>query len=242
MLTDVQDGGISFITSGTYDRAAAIDGAWAVMRTSVLIGHTQPQAKNKDDTTANPYAADAGPFMSIIGGALKRPCGNGTPPIQSCMSRDDGVSYPLTNFGTGARLFSIYDGPAYQESNIYLDITQSPCTYPDGGCMYAKTPGIRKNATPTLNPAPRNTADYACYLPNAAIGWKQPNGFYYPPSFHSSNLFFANVDIRHYVIDAPFEPKTYFEKQSTKEAEYCTPVGDSKFTQVIFQNFTMTEP
>ena len=37
------------------------------------------------------------------------------------------------------------------------------------------------------------------YLPNAAIGWKQSNGFYYPPTFHSRNLFFGDVDIRHYV-------------------------------------------
>jgi hypothetical protein len=231
VLTDVQDGGISFITSGTYDRAAAIDGDWAVMRTSVLIGHTQPQATDKNNKTgANPYAADAGPFMSIAGGALARPCENGTPPIQSCMSKDNGVSYPLSNFGTGQRLFSIYDGPAYEESNIYLDITQSPCTYPDGGCMYAKTPGVRKNATPI-------TPDYACYLPNAAIGWKQPNGFYYPPSFHSNNLFFDNVDIRHYVIDAPFTPGTYFENSTTKEAEYCKPVGDATYA-IFFQNFT----
>ena len=38
-----------------------------------------------------------------------------------------------------------------------------------------------------------------------AIGWKQSNGFYYPPAFHSDNLFFKNVDIRHYVV----EPLTY---------------------------------
>jgi hypothetical protein len=230
VLTDVQDGGISFITSGTYDRSAAIDGDWAVMRTSVLIGHTQAQAVNKDDKTVNPYAADAGPFMSIVGGALARPCENGTPPIQACMSKNEGVSYPLSNFGTGARLFSIYDGPAYQESNIYLDISQSPCNYPDGGCMYAKTPGVRKNATP-------KTADYSCYLPNAAIGWKQPNGFYYPPSFHSNNLFFDNVDIRHYVIDAPFAAGTYFENATVKESEYCKPVGDATYA-IFFQNFT----
>ena len=51
----------------------------------------------------------------------------------------------------------------------------------------------------------------SCYLPNAAIGWKQPNGFFYPPSFHSSNLFFDNVQIRHYVIDALFKKNTYLD-------------------------------
>ena len=36
VLTDVQDGGISFITSGDYERSSVIDGDWAVVRTSVF--------------------------------------------------------------------------------------------------------------------------------------------------------------------------------------------------------------
>jgi hypothetical protein len=47
----------------------------------------------------------------------------------------------------------------------------------------------------------------ACYLPNAAIAWKQPNGFYYPPAFHSKSLFFDKMDIRHFVIEPLFDPK-----------------------------------
>ena len=44
-----------------------------------------------------------------------------------------------------------------------------------------------------------------CYLPNAAIAWKQPNGFYYPPAFHSRNLYFdQDVDIRHFVVEPLF--------------------------------------
>ena len=43
-----------------------------------------------------------------------------------------------------------------------------------------------------------------CYLPNAAIAWKQSNGFYYPPAFHSTNLFFNYVAIRHYLIEPLF--------------------------------------
>ncbi len=38
--------------------------------------------------------------------------------------------------------------------------------------------------------------DDECFIPNSAIAWKQPNGFYYPPAFHSDNLVFRNVDIR----------------------------------------------
>src|SRR5262249_40396991 len=31
------------------------------------------------------------------------------------------------------------------------------------------------------------------------------NGFYYPPAFHSRNLWFNNVDIRHFVIEPAFK-------------------------------------
>ena len=58
----------------------------------------------------------------------------------ACRQRDEGVSLPLDNFGVGQRLFNIYDGPAYQESNIYLDISTSPCNK----CMYAQHPGLPK--------------------------------------------------------------------------------------------------
>ena len=58
-----------------------------------------------------------------------------------------------------------------------------------------------------------------CYLPNAAIGWKQPNGFYYPPAFHSQNLFFNNVDIRHFVIEPLLKPDTYFSWEERGEEE-----------------------
>ena len=144
---------------------------------------------------------------------------------------------PLDNFGVSQRLFSIYDGPMYQDSNIFLDITKTTCP----NCMYAGTPGVRKQATPSL-----------CYLPNAAIAWKQPNGFFYPPSFHSKNLFFGQprtkdgvtvggVDIRHYVIDALFKPNTYLQDTdggAGLNSAYCKPVNDTSFTTDFFEGFT----
>ena len=111
-----------------------------------------------------------------------------------CLSKDEGISMMLTPaFGLGQQLFHIYDGPAYQDSNVYLDITATPC--PNPGCMY-------NNGSLLGVPKDNNGS---CYLPNAAIGWKQPNGFFYPPAFHSTNLFFSNVDIRHYVVDPLFQ-------------------------------------
>ena len=57
---------------------------------------------------------------------------------------------------------------------------------------------------------PYDPINKVCYLPNAAIAWKQPNGFYYPPAFHSRNLFFNNVDIRHFVIEPLFKSTGLF--------------------------------
>jgi len=77
---------------------------------------------------------------------------------------------------------------------------------------------------------------FTCYLPNAAIGWKQPNGFFYPPAFHSTNLFFDNVDIRHLVIEPQFIPGT-FKTLNTNDFEvvkdlYCT------WNPAMFDNFS----
>ncbi len=211
VLSDVQNAALTFVTSGTYDRAAAIEGDWALARNTVFIGNTQ---------TGNPYASNAGPFNQ--GGTLKSDlaCDGGATPELYCLNAAQGVSMPLTAFSVAQRFFSIYDGPAYEDSNIFLDIGKTDCNGTD--CMYAGTAGVRKDALAK------------CYLPNAAIAWKQPNGFFYPPTFHSTNLFFDSVAIRHYVIDALFQPNTYLNDKTAIDADYCTPNG--KVTS--FVNYT----
>ena len=143
-----------------------------------------------------------------------------------CANANEGVSLPVDNFAVGQRLFNIYDGPAYQESNIYLDISTADCKE----CVYSRMPGIRKQTTSV-----RTTV--SCYLPNAAIGWKQPNGFFYPPSFHSTNLFFGNVDIRHYVIDALFKKNTYLDNPDDG-ARYRRTIAPSAAPIPTFGNFS----
>ena len=81
-----------------------------------------------------------------------------------------------------------------------------------------------------------------CYLPNAAIAWKQPNGFYYPPAFHSRNLYFdQDVDIRHFVIEPLFKPGTFQTNDTCRQGDgdaacvknrYCT------WVPTMFDNFT----
>ena len=42
-----------------------------------------------------------------------------------CLNANQGISFSLENFGANQRLFNIYDGPSFQDSNAYLDITKT---------------------------------------------------------------------------------------------------------------------
>src|SRR6185437_5905428 len=144
------------------------------------------------------------------------------------------ISMPKDNFVVNQRLFNIYDGPSYEDSNGFLDITPRTftCTLvgaPDGtngNCaesdnMYERVLGVPKDK------------NNACYLPNAAIAWKQPNGFYYPPAFHSQNLFFDKAPIRHYVIEPSFLTSGLFKTDlEAVKKRYCN------FNNTMFINFS----
>ncbi len=213
-VTDVQTGGLNFITGGGYTRSDVNQGEWLLARNTVFIGHTQPFTANM--VPDNAFAADVGPFNKYSG----LECDNSTP--DHCAYAHGGVSFNLNPF-PGQKLFNIYDGPAHQQYNAYLDINTAKldCT-PQGNCStdpvpYGRNYGVLQDKDSTY-----------CYLPNAAIGWKQPNGFYYPPAFHSNNLYFSNVDIRHFVIEPLFLPITpeeydpFQQNQVAVNKRYCT--------------------
>ncbi len=221
-ITDVQNGGLTFVTGGDYTRASVIDGFWSVAAKSAFVGRTQPDVTK--DPTANPYASAAGPFNPQS--KLECPINDAT--LQGalpnhCIAPDDGANFEVANFATNQRLFSIYDGPSYQDSNAYLDIEPTKLPELSTQCqrsgsdacpgalkLYGRKGGVPKDATST------------CYLPNAAIGWKQPNGFFYPPAFHSRNLYFNNAQIRHFVIQPEFSPGTLVTDPARVAARYCT--------------------
>ena len=221
-ITDVLNGGLTFVTGGGYTRADALLGIWDLARKTVFIGNTQSYA-------SNPYGSNGGPVNPT---GLK--CGNKQPATGYCVpidanGNDTGVSFNRDSFSTNQRFFNIYDGPALEDSNAFLDINTTPLTdcdlsTPNSGidfrCFNSKwmegtqlgVPGVFTGAG--MPPS-------ACYLPNAAIAWKQPNGFYYPPSFHSTNLYFNNVDIHHYVIQPKFLTGTYKTDNSATKPLYC---------------------
>jgi cell migration-inducing and hyaluronan-binding protein len=210
VLSDVQNGGLTLITGGDYTHSSVIDGYWGLAKSSVFIGNTQ-------DSATNPYASNTGPFNALT--KLQLQCDplkeNQLPDY--CLNANETISMPTSGFFTNQRLANIYDGPSYQESNAYLDIKTAEC--PQGGynsgCMYGtQLSYLRLKREP-------GKAGSSCYLPNAAIAWKQPNGFFYPPAFHTKNLFFDNVDLRHYVIDPLFKGGTYLTDPVAVETQYC---------------------
>jgi len=237
VITDSQQAGLTIVTGGGYSDSDVIPGHWALVRKSVFIGNTQEN---------NPYASNGGPFNpKALRCAMDA---NGNRPASFCLEKDEGVSHQMSNFGMYQRLFSVYDGPAFQDSNAYLNITKRTI---DDCKPFVDVPNqVGRCDPPDLRPGmPRDSAWLAgtvqglpkqpaigndgpfCYMPNAAIGWKQPNGFYYPPAFHSANLFFDGVDIRHFVVSPLFVEGTSRTDIAKVAGAYC------KWDRTLFNGF-----
>ncbi len=236
VISDVQNGGITFVTGGGYTAADVINGHWALARKDVFIGNTQ------DPAASGGFASNVGPFNP----KTKLKCGQNqgfAAPGNYCLSADDGVAFAISNLANNQRLFSIYDGPAYQDTNAYLDIQRANLDNDSSGCQPQAEDDMNDNhncANSDWSQAgkilgmPYDPINKVCYLPNAAIAWKQPNGFFYPPAFHSRKLFFNNVDIRHFVIEPLFDPtKGLFQTDGkAARARYCT------YNSTMFTGFT----
>ena len=221
-VTDVQTGGLNFITGGGYTRSDVNLGEWMVARNTALVGHTQ----KFDEPGGNPFASDVGPFNKESGLGCDNKVTAGT---DHCEYADGGVSFNLPVY-PGQKLLNIYDGPSQQKNNAYLDINASTiddCHASAGGTCYSSVVPLAWNIGVL-----QGATEGECYLPNAAIAWKQPNGFYYPPAFHSHGLWFENVDIRHFVVEPLFKditPRDYDPFQQNQDAvddRYCTHTPD----------------
>ena len=221
-LTDIQSGGLNFITGGGYTHSDVSVGEWLLARHSVFVGHSQPPSQN-------PYAMDVGPFNAKTKDKIQ--CE--TDDANHCEYAAGGVSFNLPVF-PGQKLLNIYDGPSHQLNNAYFDISASAiddCSHDGGSCRNSSVP-LARNLGVLYN-----DENKICYLPNAAIAWKQPNGFYYPPAFHSLNLWFKNVDIRHFVVEPQFskvkigDTNPFQQNQTAVQDRYCTR------SDTMFRNF-----
>lgn len=234
VISDVQQAGLTMVTGGGYSESDVVPGHWALVQRSAFIGHTQED---------NPYASPGSAFNPR--GLQCAISADGNRPASYCLSIDEGISVQTSNFGMYQRLFSVYDGPAYQDSNAYLDIKSldiddcRPAVTADHRTGYCdRLPSDRGSrqsewlAGPVLGLPKRGSgASARCYMPNAAIGWKQPNGFYYPPAFHSRNLYFRNVDTRHFVLTPLVKEGTYETDMEAVEGRYCN------FNERIFTGY-----
>jgi len=216
-ITNVLNAGLTFVTGGDYTQSSLLPGSFMLAANNVFIGNTEQ---------GNPFSSNAGPFSQ---GGLS--CENPISDSNYCLRINEGISMPLSNFGMNQRLFNIYDGPASQASNAYLDITKTnitDCTpakngiCSDSAWMYGRVLGVPRDVQEVIdgNQVTREVGS-TCVLPNAGVAWKQPNGFYYPPAFHSDNLFFDNVDIRHFVIEPLFDPGTFNTNVQAVKDNYC---------------------
>jgi hypothetical protein len=263
-VTDVLNGGLNFVTSGDFSRSSVITGFWALARHNLFVGSTQwhnPQPANAA-LNDNPLTSNAGAFNPFVSKTLNGPgtsklaglvCApdpvSGSYNSSYCLSADEGVAVQLNNFSTFQRFFSVYDGPTYQDSNAFLDIQPTYLTS-DGNVPSANNTTLCSPNAQDGNPCvfkgfmnsglPAILADNknnACYFPNAAIGWKQPNGFYYAPAFHSANLFFNNVGIRHFVTEPLFVDGTFDTDVAATKDQYCY-WGTNQAQPGLFTGFT----
>ncbi|MCX5905925.1 MAG: hypothetical protein NTY64_01715 [Deltaproteobacteria bacterium] len=216
VLSDVQNGGLTMVSGGTYDQV--LNSYWALTRRSAFIGSTQDKS---------PFISDAGP----IGPGSDLKCEGGKKAQAYCLLSKEGISFPMDNFSVYQRLYNIYDGPVYQETNAFMNIKARTLKCEGGGTCesspYMYGPEGRGVGIPKARENSAGIRQKDCILPNAAIGWKQPNAFYYPPAFHSRNLFFNDVDIRHFIIVPLFAPGQGLVDPAKVKAEYCTYPNDA---------------
>jgi hypothetical protein len=242
-ITDVQNGGLQMVTGGGYTRSDAAQGFWNLSSHNLFVGNTQPIPSTVGAVPDNPFASNAGPFNPYALGCNDTQ-GVGTMYGSAfCLSAEQGMVFENSNFGNSQRLLHIYDGPTFEDSDAFSDIhvlsigTRQQCR-PDGNtlpgdCRIGQLNWMNAFISGVLQSSTGNKAGNECILPNAAISWKQPNGFYYPPAFDSRNLYFdPSVDIRHFVIDPLWKKGGYEPDTNTSQNIYCT------WQSADFSNFT----
>ncbi|HSP99710.1 MAG TPA: hypothetical protein VL049_21015 [Candidatus Dormibacteraeota bacterium] len=194
-VTDQLFGGLTFVTGGSWFQTPPA--YFSIAKNGLYIGTSQT------DEQTNRYARRSGPIFPVGAGTdLKSyaPCSRGDK--TTCNVDLDGTGYWQGGGFNPKRLISIYDGPHFADGNLFLNVgawkcpvqpcqgkQPGQCILPDGGeCgIYASTkqPAVTVQGEP--DPSQMLVID-------AAVGWKQANGFYYPPAFaYRHSAFFKKV-------------------------------------------------
>ena len=231
-VTDQLFGGLTFVSGGAWTQAPP--GYFTITKDSLYVGSTQP------DT---PDAGRLGPALDIDA------CGNNACPLPV-----DGTATFTQGFQP-KRLINIYDGPFFADGNAFTNAPAIECDatavtdgVPECG-IYMST--VQPERCDDLHPrsvkATPTTAGGMCVI-DAAVGWKQPNGFYYPPAFAFENTAFDDETVRHNVVDQyndyiqgtlgnPSKPSTYTPLQTYTG---ITPIDSSTILNDLDGTFTGT--
>jgi hypothetical protein len=232
-ITDQLGGGLGFVTGGNWTESPA--GYFSITENSVFVGSTQSD---------NPDAAPVGPALCPPGTPASTCAQNCTGAF--CVLPAEGISLFTGGFNP-KRMISIYDGPFYAEGSVFTHTEPlvcdptGPAPFDDAnGCqIYSSTtqpqyfPGVQSpTPTPTSSGSPYPTPTGTPPTPqlnviNAAVGWKQPNGFYYPPAFAFRKTAFDATTFRHNVID---QYATYLQSSPQNPIGYPTvyaPLGET---------------
>jgi hypothetical protein len=217
-ITDQLYGGLAFVTGGSPEQALPRN--LMLTRNSVFVGSTRP-----DDR----FAGRTGPDTSAAG--------------VSCNT--DFCAGPKSGFLIYAgghqpkRLLTIYDGPFFSEGSVFQNtapFTCDPWKIGSTGCgIYSTTyqplcgSATNKNRADAScvvssknNPSACGAAgDPKMLVIDAGVGWKQPNGFYYPPAFAFRKTNFAGSTERHNVFD---QNRTYVQGAPPGTTIICQPL------------------
>lgn len=132
-----------------------------------------------------------------------------------CSVAKDGVPYFVGSFQP-KRLVTIYDGPFFADGNVFWVDEKNGS--PPASSVYLRTnQPVEKGQMRVVD---------------AGIGWKQPNGFYYPPVFGFRNSGFGLGSARHNVVD---QYAKYAYGNGTTNFNPTAILGDTNFTPIDTQ-------
>ncbi|MFN8643231.1 MAG: hypothetical protein U0802_16815 [Candidatus Binatia bacterium] len=229
-VTDQLFGGLTFVSGGAWSQAPP--GYFTITQNSIYAGSTHPAMAD---------AGRVGPAFDIDGCAQ-----------DACPLPLDGSAL-LTGGFQPKRLINIYDGPFFAAGNAFADIPALECDpskvsdgNPECGIYMSTVQPQSCDGLPSVKIAP-DSAGGMCVV-DAAVGWKQPNGFYYPPAFAFENTAFFGDTVRHNVVDQygtyvqgtltdPAKPSTYAPLQTYTG---ITPIDASTILNDLDGTFTGT--
>lgn len=183
-ITDQLFGGLTFVTGGSWLQVPP--GYFSLAKNNLMVGVTQHGG--------SPWAKRSGPVFEVTSSSSLTnyaPCAE----PNTCNFPEEGTGYWKGSFQP-KRLVNIYDGPHFAGGNTFLNVGSwecdpQPCAGKIPGTCEVELPcGIYSGST---QPRSETNPDHMVVI-DAAVGWKQPNGFYYPPAFtYRKNAFLKTL-------------------------------------------------